>query len=275
MAAHASLACVVGPYREAVMTENLEVETREGLVKLEIGPRHVLLSVGDTITLSVSERYATLLRHTGRKKPKKRSLKLQDARLLIARAIPTDDIGIWHESSPGVVQRLFGLRRHGLESDDHLDDIEDERRKLEQLIERLSRALARHGGGVKAAMEVGRGADRVLIMDHGEHLLFYIRRLFRERQRSAFEVHRDGTIAILLTGMFRPPRSEKLADRVRRPPYRFQCRFRFGVTTSGDFIRFTDHTGKDLGQISLPWISTEDRVELARVITEYIDHDAH
>lgn len=257
---------MAGPYREAVAAEILEASTREGLASLEVAPRHVLLRVGEQLTLSVTERFASLTR-TVRNKPKKRSLALQDARLLVAHAVPTDDIGIWHEARPGVVNRLFGLHKHTLESS---ADLAEERRQLERLLHRLSQALAHHSGGVQRAMEVGVGADRVLIMDFGDRLRFHVRRLFREYPRQAFEVRRDGVITITQAPTTGADGKPKEPGRRRKEPPSFVCTFRFGVTSTGDYLRFVDAEGTDVGRISLPWIRPEDRTHLAKIISEAI-----
>ncbi len=258
---------MAGPYRDAVAADDNRTSTRDGSVTLEVAPRHVLLTVGDEYTLSVTQRFASLTRMV-RNKPRKRALKLERARLLVARAVPTDDIGIWHEHKPGVVTRLLGFRKHGLDSTDDLDKMW---REYDDLVNRLQRALIPHAHEVKRSMEVGIGADRVLIMDFGDHLRFHVRRLFRERQRRAFEVHGDGTIVVS------PPATHHemaIGERVRRglgnTDHRFTCTFQYGVTTMGDYIRFVSQQGDDLGRISLPWLRTEDRHELAKIITRRI-----
>ena len=261
---------MAGPYREAVAAEIVEAPTREGTAALEVAPRHTLLKVGEQLTLSVTERFASVTRVV-RNKPRKRSLRLQDARLLVARAVPTDDIGIWHEHKPGVVTRLFGLHKHTLDSGTDLDELEQQWRSLERLVNHLTRALQTHSNGVERAIEVGVGADRVLVMDFGDRLLFHVRRLFRERQRKAFEVHRDGTIVVLPSATPNDSATVgRLLGRIRREPTRFVCRFRYGVSTSGDYIRFVGEEGDDLGRISLPWVRPEDRTQLARIITDAI-----
>lgn len=98
------------------------------------------------------------------------------------------------------------------------------------------------------AFEVGRGLDKVLVVDHGDRLVVYVRRLFRDRARRVLEVNADGTVVL-------PARA---GDR------RFAVRDRYGVTVTGDLVRFMDPVGTDLGRVALPWIEPEDRLELAR-----------
>lgn len=259
---------MAGPYREAVAVETLDASTRDGAVTLEVAPRHTLLTVGEEYTLSVTERFASLTRMV-RNKPKKRSLRLDGSRLLVARAVPTDDVGIWHEPKPGVVTRLFGFRKHGLDSSDGL---EEDWRKHDTLVRHLRRALKIHSHGVDTCLEVGIGADRVLIMDFGDRLLFHVRRLFRERQRRAFEVHRDGAIAVSRSSTHHELAiSPRVRSRLGKAMVEFNSTFRLGVTTTGDYIRFVDEQGHDLGRISLPWLRTEDRHQLAKIIADTID----
>lgn len=241
----------------------------DGDVELEVAPRHTLLKVGEQLTLSVTEKFAELTRVTSRNRTKKRSLRLQDARLLVARAVPTDNIGIWHEATPGVVTRLFGLRQHTLESGADVDEFNDRWRKLARLVTHLERALGRHSGGVERALEVGAGADRVLVMDCGDHLLFHVRRLFREHPRRAFKVERNGTITVLQAALFQDPAGGRRRRQGKDPPS-FTCTFRLGVMATGDYLRFADRRGEDLGRISLPWIRPEDRAHLVKIIKDTI-----
>lgn len=258
-----------GPYRDAVATEVLQAATLDGDVELEVAPRHTLLKVGEQLTLSVTEKFAELSRLTSRNRQKKRSLRLQDARLLVARAVPTDDIGIWHESSPGVVMRLFGLRQHDLESGADMEEFNERWRNLSRLVAHLERALQRHSGGVERALEVGAGADRVLVMDFGDHLLFHVRRLFREHPRRAFKVEKNGTITVLQPSLFQDPAGGRRRRGAKELPT-FTCQFRHGVMTTGDYLRFANEHGDDLGRISLPWIRSEDRAHLVAIIKDTI-----
>ncbi len=246
----------MGPYREATATEVMEAESKDGPVRLELAPRHTLLDVGELYRFSVTERFATLTRAMGRnrRRKKKRSIPLDDTRLLVAQGVPPNDVGIWHEPKTGVVTRLFGIRARELLDDDGLAAA----RKLERLVRRLEAALRPHGHGAVGALEVGRGADRVLIMDFGDRLVLHVRRLFRERPRRALDVYSDGKIVF-------PGRGRK-----NRGAREIECTSRFGVTAIGDFIRFAAKTGEDLGAISIPWIAPETRHELVEIIADRI-----
>lgn len=242
----------VGPYREADATEILEVPAREGRVRLELGPRSFRVQVGERLELTVAEDFATLIKVSRRRRRKKqRSIRLGQARLLLARGVPTNDIGIWHEPSPGLVERLVGMRPPELLDNEamgawHLVD---------RMAQRLREVLAPHAHGVLRAIEVGQGADRVLITDLEDRLELYVRRLFRERARRAMEAHRDGTVVLA----------------VRGGTTRVECHSRYGITVIGDYIRFADPTGADLGALSIPWISPEDRRYLVRLIGQVVD----
>jgi hypothetical protein len=244
-------AAAVGPYREADASERFEVAAREGLARLELGPRWFRLDMGERLMLSVAEDFATVVKMQRRKRRKQRSLRLGEARLLMARGVPTNDIGIWYVGAGGVAERLIGLRPPELLDDDAMRAWH----MVDRMAQRLRVVLAPHGHGVERAIEVGQGADRVLIVDLGDGIEIYVRRLFREWPRRAMTVYRDGTVALVL----------KKGER------RIQCRSRYGVTVIGDYIRFADPTGEDLGALSVPWVTPEDRRFLVQLIGQLID----
>ena len=73
--------------------------------------------------------------------------------------------------------------------------------------------------------------------------------------RRVLEVHADGTVVI-------PG---------RRGESRFAVHERFGVTVTGDYVRFIDPIGDDLGRVALRWIDPEDRIEIARRCGEMVE----
>ncbi|MEM9493933.1 MAG: hypothetical protein AAGC55_32600, partial [Myxococcota bacterium] len=157
-----------------------------------------------------------------------------------------------------IAVRLFGMRPFELLDDAGLENL----RRLDQLATRLSTATSPYAGGVVKAIEIGPGADRVLISDFGDHLVIFVRRLFREAPRRSLEVHADGTIVL--------PSRRRLGGKEQK----IRCTSRFGVTAIGDYIRFADATGEDLGSLSIPWITPEDRRELVAIIGRQIDPEA-
>ena len=241
----------MAPYREADANEILEVSAREGQVRLELGPRHFRLDVGERLKLSVAEDFATVIKIQSRRRRKQRSLRLGQTRLLMARGVPTNDIGLWYETRPGEVQRVIGFRPPELLDDDAMRAWH----VVDRMAQRLRLLLGPHGHGVQRAIEVGDGADRVLIMDLGDSLEFYVRRLFRERARRAMTVYRDGTVVLVVKG----------AER------RVLCHSRYGVTVIGDYIRFADPSGDDLGALPIPWVTREDRLFVMHLIGQLID----
>lgn len=242
----------VGPYREADASESFEVDAREGRARLELGPRWFRLGMGERLALSVAEDFATVVKTNKRRRRKQRSLRLgHEMRLLLARGVPTNDIGIWYEGAPGVAERLIGLRPPEL-----LDDAAMRAwQVVDRMAQRLRAAVAPHSPGVERAIEVGQGADRVLIVDFGEGIELYVRRLFRERARRAMTVYRDGTVMLM----------------VKNRERRIQCHSRYGVTVLGDYIRFADPTGEDLGALSVPWVTPEDRKFVVHLIGQLIE----
>ena len=98
--------------------------------------------------------------------------------------------------------------------------------------------------------------DKALVVYYEDRLVCYARRLFRDRARRVVEVHADGTVVI----------------HGRSSEHRFRIAERYNVTVTGDFIRFIDRAGNDLGRIHLPWLFPEDRKELARRFGEEVEH---
>jgi hypothetical protein len=241
----------VAPYRDADASERFEVSAREGQARLDLGPHWFRLDMGARLMLSVAENFATLVKTQRRRRRKQRSLRLGEARLLMARGVPTNDIGIWYVESSGEAERLIGLRPPEL--------LDDEAMRAWQVVDRMAQrlrvVLASHSPGVERAVEVGQGADRVLIVDLGDGIELYVRRLFRERPRRAMTVYRDGTVALV----------------VKKGERRLQCHSRYGVTVIGDYIRFADPTGDDLGALSVPWVTPEDRRFVVQLIGQLID----
>jgi len=236
----------MAPYRDAAGAETLEASTRDGVVKLELAPRSAVLELVGIARLTITEGYVAVQSLVRRRRP--RSYTLDGRRLLVARAEPTDEIGVWYEVKPEVMRRIFGLRPPEL-----LDrDAFEAWKKLDRLYTRLCQAAAGDGSRPTAAIEYGRGADRVLVTDDGHRYVVYVRRLFRERPRRAIEIGGDGTL---------------------RLPAGRQARIesRFGVTVSGDAIRFADRHGQDLARLWLPWITLEERQALARRLGERVD----
>ena len=223
--------------------------TREGPLRLELGPRHVRLELADR-TLHVADRYLTLTTRSGRRE--KRDAHRLAGPLWLARDVPHDDLGLWEQVEPGSVRRVFGVEPRSLIEPDGLDAL----RALDQLATRLRLALQPLAGDVLRAVEIGRGLDKVLLIDRGDRYELFMRRLFRDRARFILEVRRDGTVVLPEGGGRRT----------------LECRSRFGVTVLGDYVRFSDPTGLDLGRVAVPWICRQDRDELVRRIGNFIDH---
>jgi hypothetical protein len=244
----------VDPYRADAGAEVLEAPVRQGLLRLEVAPRHATLVVGEQHVV-VAEEFVTLT-DLHRKKPRKRSFGLGSRgglggrRLVMARSVPLEELALWYEPRPGVVRRIFGIQPLELVDDAALRAW----RALDLLAGRLREIVRPHADGVLRAIELGSGADRVLHLDYGNRHVLYQRPLFREDPRRTLEVQADGTVLI--------PR--------RRKDLQVTCTSRFGITVIGDYLRFADPTGLDLAQVAFPWITPEDRGELARRIADLI-----
>ena len=238
------------PYRADGGGGASEAPTREGTLRLDVGPQirlaldrkddtEVLLIDGDFVTFEALAKKGKQVRTA-----KKTSERLGKRRLVVARDVPREDLGLWIEMEDGGMRRVFGAEPRDLIADDGLAAL----RALDALAARLRLALAPFAHGVWRAHELGRGLDKVLLADHGGKLVLYKRELFRDRARRACEVAADGTVVVV----------EK--DRELRAT----VRDRHHVSLLGDYIRFSDPTGLDLVRVSVPWVTREDREELAR-----------
>lgn len=235
----------------------IEAPTADGTLRAELAPRAVRLHVA-LRTLHISERFATVVEHhkKAKDKDKRTSLKI-GGRLVVARDVPHEDVGIWIELDPDTakagMRRIFGVEPVSLLDPHGLVALAS----LDRLAHRLKTELVDLAGDVRRAFEIGRGLDKVLLADHGDRYVVYARRLFRDRARFAMAIHDDGRILV--------PEGKKLRELV--------VRSRFGVTVWGDYIRFADKNGTDLGRVSIPWIAPEDRRELARRIGQLVDRE--
>lgn len=234
-------------YRGDDAGDALEAPTAEGLLKVVLGPNRVDLSVAQR-SLHVADRVATLVEHKKQKHARRASVKVA-GNLVVARGFPREDVGIWVElPADHAMQRIFGVEPVSLLEGDGLGALG----RLDTVAQRLRTHLAELAGPVRRAIEIGSGhaLDKVLLADHGDHYVFYARRLFRDRARFAMAVHGDGRIVV-------PEGKQTREVRVTS---------RYGVTVRGDYVRFADRHGTDLVRVSLPWLGPEDRDEVARRI---------
>ncbi|HET9988125.1 MAG TPA: hypothetical protein VFQ65_06390 [Kofleriaceae bacterium] len=226
----------------------VEAPTAGGPLRLELGPRRITLTAGGR-TIQIADQFVTIVQHNPAGEAKKQESLRIEGRVLVARDVPHEDLGVWIEladRNPGM-RRVFGvepvslLEQHGLAA----------LHKLDMLGTRLRTALAEYSGDVRRASELGRGLDKVLLVDHGDHHAVYARKLFRDRARLALSIYDNGRMVI-----------------VDGPEVVMSSRF--GITVSGDYIRFIDRHGTDLARLSIPWITREDREELARRISQLV-----
>ncbi|HEY0255583.1 MAG TPA: hypothetical protein VGC41_28835 [Kofleriaceae bacterium] len=201
------------------------------------------VTLGDR-TVQITDQFVHLV-----EAKKQESLRIQ-GRLFVARDVPREDLGIWLElrdKQPGI-RRIFGVEPISLMDPAGLAALQ----RLDALAARLRSAVAEFSGDVRRALEIGRGLDKVLFVDHGDHHAVYARKLFRDRARLALSIYEGGRIAI-----------------IEGPEIIMTSQF--GITVSGDYIRFIDKHGTDVARISIPWITREDREELARRIGQLIE----
>jgi hypothetical protein len=240
-----------------------EAPTSEGVLRAELAPRHVRLAVASR-SLDVVDRFATVVDHPRRRAEKDRRQSFRiTGRLIVARDVPREGLGIWVDIEPdgprAGVRRIFGVEPQSLLEPAGLASLA----ALDHLAKRVGEALGHLAPGVRRALEIGSaatgGLDKVLVVDCADRHVVYARRLFRDRARFAMAIHEDGRIVV--------PEARGAATR------EISVRSRHGVTVVGDYVRFADPQGTDLAKVAIPWLTPEDRLELARRIGQRIDRD--
>lgn len=224
--------------------DSLEAPTSDGPLRVVLGPNRIELRVADRV-LQVADRTATLT--VGKKR---QTLRLE-RELVVARSWPHDDLGLWAADGADTMARIFGVVPVPMLDPDGLAAL----KKLDLVAARVRAAVTDLAGGIARATEIGAGhdLDKVLLADRGDRYAIYARRLFRGHARLVLTVFTDGRIDI--------------AD---APKIAVNVTSRFGVTVRGDYIRFADREGTDLGRVAIPWLSPEDRDELARRIGQLV-----
>jgi hypothetical protein len=242
----------------------VEAPTADGLLRAELAPRHVKLSIANR-SIDIADKFATVIEHHRKHAARDRRASLRiEGRLVVARDVPHEGVGIWIEVEPGTpragMRRIFGVEPVNLLEPEGLGALA----VLDRLAQRLRDELAVHAADVRRAFEIGShaagGLDKVLVIDHGDRWVVFARRLFRDRARFAMAIHDDGRVVVRDGG----------DDRTRE----IVVRSRHGVTVVGDFVRFADEHGADLARVSIPWLTPENRVELARRIGQLVDREA-
>ena len=247
----------MGPYRASAGSEVLEAPTRDGTARLDVAPDHTQLSVA-LLRVEVTPEWLTVVSTADARRARpQRSMLLEERKiaLLVARAWPTDDVGLWYElPAGGLIGRVVGLRP--------LPPLDREALAaggaLERLAGRLERALAAHAGGARRALELGHGGHRVVLVWRDDRVLLYARPIFRELPRRSLEVHADGTVLVTVRGGVRC----------------VTCRSSTDVTVFGDWLRFEDAASGRAAKLWLPWIGPDERRELCECLGRVVDAGA-
>ena len=173
------------------------------------------------------------------------------AALVVARDVPHEDLGIWIELPTAArdaadLRRRAGVAARAATASRRCSSSTGSRT-------RLRAALAEHAGDVRRAIEIGRGLDKVLLADHGDHHVVYARRLFRDRARLALSIYDDGRM-VIVDG---PESRDELEVRHHRA----------AAITSGS----STGTAPTSRGSRFPGSRREDREELARRIGQLVD----
>lgn len=227
--------------------DRLEAPTAEGVLAVELGPRDVRLTVSGR-TLHIVGRTATV--HDHAKQGRRQAIEVPGA-LVTARDVPHDDLGIWIAQPQGM-RRIFGVAPVNLLRDDGLSSLA----AFDRVAQRVRGSLLELAGDVRKALEIGGPLGKLLFAEYSDRHVVYARRLFRDGARPALEIFGDGRIVV---------------HEGKKPRREVVIHSRFGVMVSGDFVRFAAPDGKDLARVSIPWLSPEDRLELARRIGQLVD----
>jgi len=247
------------PYRRDVGCQVVDAPTRRGGLRLEIAPKHVQLDIDGVLNLTVHDQFLTWIDLTPakrrrfslrRRQPKKRSVRLEDRHLLVARSHLTEELSLWLEERAGIFRRIVGMEPVILLDAEALSAW----RALDRLARALSERLEPYAGQVQKVTEFGRGQHRVLLIDYAEHVDICARPVFRERQRPVFRVFNDG-----------------LVRNLKGKGQEGRCVSRYSVTVGGDSIRFDQVDGERAAELHLPWVSTEDRAEIAQRLRTRVD----
>lgn len=266
-----------------------EAPTAEGTLRVEFAPRHIRLSVAAR-SIEISDAFVTIVEHHRKHAAKDKRTSIRIAgRVLVARDVPREGVGVWVEVESGEpragIRRVFGVDPVNLLEPTGLAALA----ALDRLAQRLRQALAHPTLDVRRAFELGSsaagGLDKVLVIDHGERWTVFARRLFRDRARFVMAIHDDGRIFVRdgRGAGATPEATGSDPQRTEEPPSTKQgspagtreitVRSRHGVTVVGDYIRFADPQGTDLARVSIPWIGPEDRLELAHRIGQFVDRE--
>lgn len=106
-----------------------------GLVTLHVDPKSIQLTVGAQVWTFANDHLVIVTK--GKRRTKKRSIRISDAKLYVAHAWPTHDVGLWIERKPGVMQRILGLPPLSGMSEDVMEAWRD----LERLSVRMREVL--------------------------------------------------------------------------------------------------------------------------------------
>jgi hypothetical protein len=211
----------------------LTARAADGELRAELGPT-VTIGLADRL-LRVTDRFASVIERDKQLE----SFELASP-LVTARDPVYDDLGVW-TIDPAGARRVFGARPRSTMEPDGLADL----RRFEDVARRIRGALQPHARDVVRASEHGRVAlDKVLLVDRGDRVELYARKLFKDHARLVVAMHADRRAIV-----------DGIEVELGSP---------YSITVRGDLLRFADNTGTDRAQVALPWLAAEERDEVAR-----------
>ena len=232
------------------------VDTREGQVRLDVQPTQAVLEIAGRARLSIAAPYLDL-RVGQRKNARVLSSRLDRTRVLLSRRFPTGDVAVWLEDGGDEAVAGAGPGPQRVLAFEALPPLDDEAlasaNALEELGDRLAEALAQQGVAAARAVELGRGENRALVELAPDHLVLWVRPLFRERVFRKLILHSDGRVRLMHGS------AERVLN-LTRPDQ---------VLVHGDFLAF-EPDRSPAAEIWLPWIGLPERHELARLCADLI-----
>jgi len=237
----------MGPYRTSA-THIATAPTRAGIIKVEFTGMEVHIHMDQRLVLTIAHGFVTRIRYVfGR--ARSHSMSLRNARILMAKGIPRGGVTLWYAHESGKIEKLLELLpvnkldRASLRAAYALDD----------LIQELQEGIP--GEDMAMAREYGQDSNRVILAEYHNGIELFVRPLMHKYHRRVCQVFDDGVIRIPHKNGNKEIRSF----------------FRYMLSVTGDRIHFANSEGDDLNTLWLPWISAEDRENLAVQFAEQLN----
>ena len=174
-----------------------------------------------------------------------KSFKLREGSVLVTRGWPKASIGVWGEVKHKRFKSILNLEHHNGLATDKIPEWSD----FDKFHRALLAKCVELGYCTSWGYEYGVGQHRVLYLANEDSVQLYARRLFRERHELVLGVYSDSLVHHMSQ---EKTRVKKIEDGVN-----------VELLLTGDRIRMVNQEGDDIHDLYLPWISSEDRRDIA------------